>query len=40
MEGRGQRDQNTVTIKKTFNRFNTKDNCTGNITHNTESTAD
>jgi len=26
-------------IRKTFDRFTTKDSCTWNITHNTESTA-
>jgi hypothetical protein len=26
-------------IRKTFNRFTTKDSCTWNITHNTESIA-
>jgi hypothetical protein len=25
--------------RKTFNRFTNKDSCTGNITHNTDSTA-
>jgi len=28
-----------ATAGKTFNRFTTKDSCTCNITHNTESTA-